>query len=173
MTISAQEREQFIRRYAAGPAGLRAAWERVPVEARQWRPAPGAFSAHEVVCHCADSETNGAARIRYVVAEPEPLVLGYDENAWARIFDYHSHPVEAALATVEAVRANTVPLLSRLADAAWQKVGRHTESGRYAATDWLAIYAAHLEEHAGQIERIIAAWPGASGPATAHDGERR
>ena len=63
------ERERLIRQYAEGPARLRGALARVPEEARKWRPAPGEWSAHEIVCHCADSETNGAARIRYVVAE--------------------------------------------------------------------------------------------------------
>ena len=69
--------------------------------------------------HCADSETNGAARIRYVVCEPEPLVLGYDENVWAVALDYHGHPVDVALATVRAVRANTLVVLRRLPEEAW------------------------------------------------------
>ena len=60
------------------------------------------------------AEMNAAARIRYVTAERDPLVVGYDEAEWARRFDYHRHPLEHALATVEAVRANTVALLRRL-----------------------------------------------------------
>ncbi len=86
------------------------------------------------------------------------MILGYDENAWARVLDYHRHPVAMALATVEAVRANTVPLLRALPDEAWAKEGRHTESGRYTAEDWLGIYAEHLENHARQIEHNLAAW---------------
>ena len=126
----------------------------------------GEWSAHEVVVHCADSETNAAARIRYVTAEPDPVVLAYDEAEWARRFDYHRHPLEPALAAVEAVRANTVVLLRRLPEEAWDCVGRHTGSGRYAAEDWLAIYAEHLEVHAGQIDANIAAWRAGPGKAT-------
>ena len=58
-------------------------------------------------------------------------------------------------------RANTAALLRRLPDSAWSKVGRHTESGRYTAEDWLQIYADHLENHARQIEANVAAWNGA------------
>src|SRR5712692_10779026 len=105
------EREELIRRYAEGPAKLRAAFDKVPSEARQWRPAPGKWSAHEVVVHCADSETNASLRIRYLAAEKEPLIVGYDQEHWARTFDYHQHPAGPALLTVEAVRGNTVPLL--------------------------------------------------------------
>lgn len=164
MSLTRSERERLIRQYEAGPARLEEALARVPDEARQWRPAPREWSAHEVVCHCADSETNGAARIRYVVCEPDPLVLGYDESAWAVALDYHRHPIGAALATVRAVRANTAALLWRLPEEAWAREGRHTESGRYTALDWLAIYAEHLEIHAGQIETNVVAWEAAGRP---------
>jgi hypothetical protein len=49
---------------------------------------------------------------------------------------------------------------------AWQRVGRHSESGRYGAEDWLTIYAEHLEVHAAQIEANVAAWRAARGRAT-------
>jgi DinB superfamily len=158
MPLAPSERERLIEQYAAGPARLRAAFAAVPDPVRQWRPAPNEWSAHEVVCHCADSETNASLRIRYLVAERAPLSVGYDQEVWARCFDYHAHPVDTALATVEAVRANTVPVLRALPEAAWSAEGRHTESGRYSAEDWLRIYAEHLELHARQIEQNLAAW---------------
>lgn len=158
MGLGVAERAALIERYAAGPARLRAALAKVPEEARTWRPAPGEWSAHEVVCHCADSETNAYARIRYLTAEPEPLVLDYNEAQWAVTFDYHAHPLDLALATVQAVRANTLALIRRLPETAWTRVGRHTVSGRYAAEDWLRIYAAHLEDHAAQIDANVVAW---------------
>ena len=158
MSLSPADRDGLIRRYGDGPSRLRAALTAVPDDARMWRPKPGEWSAHEVICHCADSETNAYARIRYLVAEPEPLVLDYNEAQWAVTFDYHAHPLDLALATVDAVRANTVTLLRRLPDTAWTRVGHHTGSGRYGAEDWLRIYAAHLEDHAAQIDANVAAW---------------
>ncbi len=159
--MSPAEREAFLARYEAGPALLRRAWSEVPVEARHWRPAEGKWSAHEVVVHCADSETYGATRIRLVLAEPEPLIVGYDENVWARTFDYHAQDVELAFRAIEAVRAHTLATLRRLPDSAWGKVGRHTQSGPYTDGDWLRIYAEHLEVHAAQIRRNLAAWEAA------------
>ena len=163
MSLTHAEREDLIRRYAEGPAQLRAALSRVPAEALTWRPGPGKWSAHEVIVHCADSETNAYLRIRYLAAEKEPLIVGYDQTVWAQAFDYHAHPLREALATVEAVRANTVPLLRRLPEAAWSREGRHTESGRYTAEDWLSIYAEHLEKHSRQIERNLEAWQARQG----------
>lgn len=152
------DRQRMIERYETGPALLRATLARVPAAAMLWRPAPAEFSAHEVICHCADSESNASLRIRYLVAERTPVIQGYDETGWAQTLDYHAQPLDTALAVIDAVRANTVPLVRRLSDAAWARVGTHTQSGAYAATDWLAIYAAHLEEHSQQLEQISAAW---------------
>jgi len=161
MTLSPAEREDRIERYARGPARLKAALGRVPEEARKWRPAPGKWSVHEVVCHCADAELNAAARVRYLVAEKDALIVGYDQEEWARQLDYHQHPLDAALQTVEAVRANTVALLRRLSAEAWGRAGRHTEHGRYSVDDWLDTYAKHLEGHSGQIDRNLEAWKAA------------
>ena len=152
------ERERLIRQYADGPRRLREALAKVPEAARTWRPAAGEWSAHEVVVHCADSETNSFARIRFVAAEKEAVIQGYDQEAWARIFDYHALPLDVALAVVEAVRASTAALVRTFPDEAWTRAGHHTESGRYGAEDWLEIYADHLEGHAQQIENTLAAW---------------
>ncbi len=158
MALTAAERAALIERYARGPALLKAALKKVPAEAMQWRPAPGKWSAHEVIVHCADSETNSVARIRFLLAEEQPVIQGYDQDRWARVLDYHTLPVENALATVATVRANTVPVLQRMSERDWQRAGTHTESGRYTAEDWLKIYAEHLEIHTRQLERNLAAW---------------
>ncbi len=156
--LSVDERTALLAQYAAGPARLKAAFDLMPVEARQWRPARGEWSAHEVILHCADSEAISVGRIRYLLAEREVQVVGYDEAAWAITFDYHALPLEPAFATIAAVRANTIPLLDRLDANAWARAGEHSESGRYCAEDWLRIYAEHLELHVGQIQQNIVAW---------------
>jgi hypothetical protein len=158
MALTPSEREDLIRRYEEGPARLRAAWEKVPPEARQWRPAEGKWSAHEVVCHTADSEANAALRIRFLVADPNPTILGYDQERWAKNLDYHAGSPELSLKTTEAVRGYTVPLLKRMTEKEWAAEGTHTESGPFSAEKWLTIYAGHLEKHAGQIDRNMEAW---------------
>ena len=158
MALAADERERLIEQYESGPGRLRAAVAAVPEEAMQWRPSEGEFSVHEVVCHCADSETNAAARIRYITAEKEPMIQGYDQDKWPSVHDYHRHPLEAALATVEAVRANTTPLLCRLREEAWDRAGRHSEiSEPYTGHQWLQTYAPHVDEHVEQIGRVVEA----------------
>lgn len=164
MPLNADERRRRIHQYASGPEKLREASARVPAEAMRWRPAPDEFSVHEIVVHCADAEMVDAARIRYLTAERYPVIVGYDESEWARVLDYHSHSVEAALATVDVVCANTAALLERLPEPAWATaVGRHTMSGRYTADDWLATGSEHIEEHIKQIDSNLEAWRASRG----------
>jgi hypothetical protein len=161
LRLSGSERAALIQRYADGPKRLRAALATVPPAALQWRPPPGEWSAHEIVCHCADSESHASLRIRMLVTEPDPTIVGYDQDGWARVLDYHAHPLDAALAVVDAVRGSTAALLVRLGDEAWSRAGRHTESGPYTAEDWLRIYSAHVHDHAQQIDANVAQWPAA------------
>ena len=156
--MTAQEREALFRRYEAGPRLIREALAKVPVEAMKWRPAPGKWSAHEVVVHAADSETVSSTRIRYLVGADNPTILGYDQDRWAATFDYHSLPLELSLAQLESVRAWTAALIRSLPESAWSREGTHSESGRYSAETWLGLYAEHLEVHARQIERNVEAW---------------
>ena len=158
MPMSPAERDRMITQYEEGPGLLREAWGRVPEEARQWRPGPGKWSAHEIIVHCADSETNAAGRIRYLLAERDPKILGYDQDRWAELFDYHSFPVEPAFQAVEAVRRNTLPLIRRITGPQLEIMGHHTESGPYGVADWFRSYGEHLHVHVRQIGRNLEAW---------------
>jgi len=122
MFFDAITRESFLSRYQQGPAILRQAWNEVPAEAQTWRPGAGKWSAHEVVIHCADSETYAAIRIRLLLAEAEPLIVGYDENIWARRFDYLASDPELALQLVGTVRGHTSAMLARMPEEAWGRM---------------------------------------------------
>jgi hypothetical protein len=156
--VTANERQRLIERYERGPKLIKEALAKVPAEALKWRPAPGKWSVHEVVCHCADSETTSAVRIRFLIGEDNPTIVGYDQDRWARRFDYHGLPLDLALRQVEQVRAWTADLIRRLPESAWARAGTHSESGHYTAAQWLELYAEHLEVHARQIARNLEAW---------------
>src|SRR3989304_2383335 len=89
---------------------------------------------------------DGPSRLRQALAKvPEEARKGRPGpggGAPPGPFDYQNPPLETALATVEAVRANTAAVIRRLPEEAWTREGRHTESGPHTAEDWLKIYAA-------------------------------
>ena len=123
-----------------------------------WAPGPDKWSVRQILCHLADSELHGANRFRGIIAEDNPTIVAYDQDAWARDFDYHGLDANLALSVLEAARRWTVPVLERLGEEQWRREGTHTERGRYTVEDWLRGFAEHLVTHARQIERNTAAW---------------
>lgn len=156
--METHDRARLIQQYADGPAELRAAWDTCPDDVRPWKPSESAWSAAEIVQHCADSETFAATRIRLLIAEPDPVIVGYDQDAWAEAFGYGTLSPDDAFNVIAAVRKSTHSLIARFGDRQWAATGRHTESGRYTALDWLAIYGVHLQDHADQIRSNVDRW---------------
>lgn len=153
-------RRGLIAQYREGPAAVRRALEGITERELDHRPVGGDWSPRQVVQHLADSEMTGAVRLRTLIAEENPTISGYDEAGYADIFRYAQRPLEPALVAMEAARITTAQILDFLEPAQWERAGTHTESGPYSVEDWLRIYAEHAHEHAEQIDRVRATYPG-------------
>jgi hypothetical protein len=115
------------------------------------RPAPGKWTAREIVHHLADSEMTSAIRLRLLLAMPRPNIAGYDQDEFARRL-FYDRPIEASLEAFKAARRSTAEILDRLTDADWSREGSHSEHGAYSVERWLEIYASHAHQHATQIK---------------------
>ena len=70
------------------------------------RPAPGKWTSREIVHHLADSEMTSAIRLRRLLAEDRPVIVGYDQEEFARRLHY-DRPIGASLDALKAARATT------------------------------------------------------------------
>ena len=157
--MNAAEREDLIDQYEDGFAAVSAALEAITDAELEAREAPGEWSPREIVHHLADSEMTSALRLRLLIAQDAPTLLGYDQEAFVRHL-YPDRPIAPSLAAFEAARAATAPILRRLSEEQWRRAGTHSESGRYTVEDWLRIYGVHAHDHADQIRRARAAVAG-------------
>lgn len=148
--MSPAERAALLERYRTGYAAVADAVAAAGPDRLDLAVA-GGWTAREVVHHLADGEMTAAVRLRRLLAEDAPVIVGYDEAGFARALGYGTRPVEAALRAVEAARATSAELLERLSDDDWRRRGTHSESGVYGVEDWLRIYAAHPHDHAAQL----------------------
>jgi hypothetical protein len=144
------EREQLIAQYQDGYRVVAEALVRITPEELDARPAPGKWTAREIVHHLADSEMTAAVRFRLLLAEDRPAIKGYDQDEFAKRL-YYSRPHEASLELFRAARASTAELMACLTEADWLREGTHSEVGRFGLDTWLRIYAPHAHQHAAQI----------------------
>ena len=116
------------------------------------------WSSRQVIHHCADSEAQSYARLRRLVAEPNPVIQGYDENLWAQdsTLGYTELPIENSIAVFTAVRAASLDIIKRLKPEQLELTGTHTEAGAYSLKRWLETYTRHANNHADQIKQNLA-----------------
>jgi hypothetical protein len=148
-------RQQLIDRYSHGYRVVADALDGATDAELDARPGPGTWSAREIVHHLADSEMTSAIRLRRLLAEDHPVIVGYDQDEYARRL-FYDRPIATSLAAFELARAVTMELLVRMDDQQWQRAGTHSESGPYSAERWLQLYAEHAHGHAEQIRRARA-----------------
>jgi hypothetical protein len=149
------ERNALIDQYEDGFRAVAAALEGITDQELESREAPGEWSPREIIHHLADSEMTSAIRLRLLIAQDAPTILGYDQEAFVLRL-YSDRPIAPSLAAFQAARAATAPILRRLSEAEWQRAGTHSEVGHYSVEDWLRIYARHAHDHADQIRRARA-----------------
>ncbi len=145
-----EEREQLIAQYKDGYRVVSEALVKISADELDAHPAPGKWSAREIVHHLADSEMTAAVRFRLLLAEDRPAIKGYDQDEFARRLHYE-RPHEASLELFRATRADTTELMACLSEADWLREGTHSEVGRFGLDTWLRIYGPHAHRHADQI----------------------
>lgn len=144
---------EVVDRYAAGPQLLRQAVEGLTPEQVKTPAPPGRWSALEVVCHLADFETIYANRIKWALAEDNPLLPTGDEDRFAAALRYHDRDLAEELTLIELQRSQLLRILRTLRAADFERTGRHTVDGPIAVLDLLQRAARHLPHHVDFLQR--------------------
>ena len=112
---------QLTEEYLAGPQVLRRAVAGMNREQLQARPVPGKWSTLEVVCHIADFEPVLADRMKRVIAEERPALIGANEKSFAASLAYHDRDLEEELTIVDMTRRQLARILKTLPAEALQR----------------------------------------------------
>jgi hypothetical protein len=151
---SGADRQTFIDTIAALPQNIAAAVQGLSDVQLDTPYRPDGWTVRQVVHHVADSHINAYCRLRFALAENEPTIKPYDEDAWANLADARSLPVAPSLTLLDALHTRWVSLLRSLTPEQFERVFHHPESGKQTIDAMLALYAWHGRHHTAHITEL-------------------
>jgi len=143
--------EGLITAYLNGPVQLRRVVMDLSQQQLQARPVPGKWSTLEVVCHLVDSEQAWCHRMKRVIAEEKPLLIGYDESRFTAALLYHEQKLEEELALLEGTRRQMARILKCLPESAWARTCIHSERGLMTLEEMVQAEVEHIPHHIRHI----------------------
>lgn len=132
------------------------------------RPAPREWSVIECIGHLADAELVVGARMRWILAEDEPDIVGYDQDRWVEVLRHRDDDPESLIGLFEALRAANLRLWASTPSQGRGRIGRHRERGPESYELVFRMLAGHDRFHVAQAERALEAL--ARGAAAVHPG---
>jgi len=142
---------QRIDAYLDGPTRLRRVVADLSPQHLKACPIPGKWSTLEVVCHLVDSEQAWCHRMKRVIAEEKPLLIGYDESRFTASLGYHQHDLKTELTLLDGMRHQMALILRILPEATWARAGVHSERGLITLEQMLQNEVDHIPHHIRHI----------------------
>src|SRR5690242_1045515 len=122
-------KNELVEQYGAGAERLSQAIAGLSRDELLAYPVPGTWSIQQIVLHLMDSDLISSDRMKRVIAEENPTLVGYDETAFARGLFYESLDAALAADVFAKNRRLTAEILLRVPEQAFDRFGTHTERG--------------------------------------------
>jgi len=120
------------------------------------RPAPGEWSVLEVLAHILDAEIVLAGRYRWILAQDEPPLIGYDQDRWVDRLHHPAEDPEEMLAMLRVLGRSHLALWGRTSPSDRARVGIHSERGPESFELSFRLMSGHGIFHLGQMRRTLA-----------------
>ena len=151
--------EQILTRLADTPTRLAEPTAGLTPAQSRAAPAPGEWSANDVLAHLRACADVWGGCIAAILAEDGPTLRAVNPTTWIKRTDYADLAFEPSLRTFTAQRADLLALLGPLPFEGWSRAATVTGAGRVlrrtvrSYAGWLAN---HERPHVKQVERIVA-----------------
>jgi uncharacterized damage-inducible protein DinB len=119
------------------------------------RPAPGKWSAAEILAHLADCEIVVGWRMRQILGAPGTPIQAFDQDSWAAACHYQKRDARKSLEQFRAAREGNLALLKSLTPEQWKQHGMHAERGVETIEHIVSLMAGHDVNHTKQVERMV------------------
>lgn len=136
-----------IDRYEAGARVLAQAIAGLSREQLLAFPVPGTWSIQQIIVHLLESDLAATHRMRRIVAEELPLIIGYDETKFAQVLGYDGMDLKVVTDLFALHRRYTAAWLRTLPDEAFLRECVHNQYGKVGLARMVEMYAWHVDHH--------------------------
>jgi len=120
------------------------------------RPAAGEWSVMELLAHNLDAEIVLAGRYRWILAQDEPPLVGYDQDLWVQRLHSPDEDPGEMLELLRALKRSHLALWARTSPSERARVGIHSERGPESFELSFRLLSGHGLFHLGQMRRTLA-----------------
>ncbi len=121
------------------------------------RPFEGKWTPNEIIGHLADGELVYGYRLRLILCESDPTVVGTNQNLWVTGQRHNEREPSELVEMFQTMRQFNLALWKRMSPADLARTGQHNERGPESLGLMLQMMAGHDLSHLGQITRYIQA----------------
>jgi uncharacterized damage-inducible protein DinB len=121
------------------------------------RPFEGKWTPNEVIGHLTDSEWVYGYRLRLILCEDDPTILGTKQDSWVAAQRHNEREPKALAEIFRLLRQLNLTAWKRTSPADLERTGQHNERGPESLGVMLRLLAGHDLSHLAQITRYIQA----------------
>jgi len=125
------------------------------VEQMRARPFPGKWTPNEIIGHLADAEWVYGFRIRLILGQDQPTILGMDQDSWVTSQRHNDREPRDLLEMFEGLRRFNLAIWRQMTPADFERTGQHNERGPESLGTMLRMLAGHDLSHIDQINRYL------------------
>lgn len=140
----------------AAPVSLRKRLETIAPQDLELSYRDGGWNVRQIVHHLADSHMNMWIRFKHTLTADNFIIQPYDQNAWAKMEDYKTAPLESSLIIFEGIQQRFSALLKTMHESDFKRTYTHPEYNKqFTLSEATQLYAWHGLHHVAQIEGIF------------------
>jgi hypothetical protein len=121
------------------------------------RPFEGKWTPNEIIGHLTDSEWVDGYRLRLILSENEPIILGTKQDLWVAALRHNEREPSELVEVFRTMRLFNLALWRQTSPQNLKRTSQHNERGPESLEAMLRLLAGHDLSHLEQISRYIQA----------------
>ena len=121
------------------------------------RPFEGKWTPNEIIGHLTDSEWVYGYRLRLILCEDNPTIVGTNQDSWVAGLRHNESEPSELVEIFRVLRQFNLTVWRRTSPTDLERTGQHNERGPESLGVMLRLLAGHDLSHLDQITRYIQA----------------